>query len=163
MSLTKQTKNKILSRIFKPMFTEFHKLKREKVMSYHDIALFLRDCMFDMYNLHKELTDISENSTEHTFMSDSPKITEQTKDDISELQNKIVQMAIDFINGHSDLNEAIADTKKEASEELGVEPDVEFHFSVDGLDWSLEKNTWTPASDSYIGVSVGRKNVISMY
>lgn len=57
-----------------------------------------------------------------------------TKENIKELQEKIVQLCIDYINNHN-----LTDID-------------EIHFNADELQFSSKYKKWTPQTDSYIGV-----------
>ena len=40
--------------------------------------------------------------------------------------------------------------------------DFGFYFGIDGLENSLNQNTWTPASDSYVSLTVGNSSVLDV-
>jgi hypothetical protein len=70
---------------------------------------------------------------------------ETTTENIQELQNKLVQLCIDYINEH------------------GLKDIEEVHFNVDELQFSSKEGKWTPQTDSYIGVFGYQKDSITDY
>ena len=91
--------------------------------------------------------------------------------DFSELQNKMVQEIIDYINSHPNIQKIIEEKRKEITEEWNkdypdeknhIYPNVNIEFCIDGIDPSLIKGKWDPRTDSYIGIHIGVVSILEV-
>ena len=94
----------------------------------------------------------------------STKITEpRPPREFSDFHIEMVQRIIDFISGSKEIQEKISKARSEIKAEITDErflPDLRVYFGVDCLEPSIESGTWTPYSDSSLGIYLGDVAVI---
>ena len=95
------------------------------------------------------------------FCSDTPEYIK-----LKDFQEHLVQETIDFINSNEDIKKLLNDKRSDIEKSLENKDmfytDFGFYFGIDGLESSLNQNTWTPASDSYVSLTVGNSSVLDV-
>lgn len=108
--------------------------------------------------------------TKPRFFGKDYSLEDQDYKDFAELQGKIVQGCIDFINSHPKIQEVIETKRKELTKEWNKDytgkypmiPDTRVYFGVDGLEESLKNGNWTPFTDSFLDLCIGNISVLGV-
>ena len=120
-------------------------------------------------NIAKAVKDVAIDIKDHSnnssfgidFYSDT---SEYIK--LKDFQEHLVQETIDFINNNEDIKKLLNDKRSDIEKSLENKDifytDFGFYFGIDGLENSLNQNTWTPASDSYVSLTVGNSSVLNI-
>lgn len=135
--------------------------KKHKGINGNDFAKALNNIAQHFLTLERDIVyDSSESEYKY--------ITESDKKDLNDLWNSFIQQFIDFMNTHENVMNEVKDTKKRLTEDwsdmkMKMEPDIRFYLGADGLDYSIEKGEWTPATDSFMSIDVANETVVNMF
>lgn len=153
-----------LLHFYKELSNRIYKFKKENNLSFSDTLEILSVLFTNM----KEYADAEKNKEYNTeFFDTHPDITPETKEDFKKLWFQTVQNIIDFMNSHKDIKELMEaefeSQKYQSDSDKSIYPYTYANLSFDNLIYSMREGEWVPVSDSYFGIKVGNKNIISGY